>query len=170
MLDGDPDAQPDRAGAGLRVGQEGVLDDQRSRRQVRVPQRHLLVGVQDAADRAVADGVAADAPPAADGVLHHLLEVVRLPERVPAEARVVGVRLAQEPALDPAVHTQLQAPDPEPAALARDAGPRRRARARAWTPPSGPLVLHDWPCRAGRADRDARCEMRDGSAPDAANP
>ena len=95
-----------------------MLDDQRSRRQARVPQRHLLVGIQDAADRAVADGMAADSPAAADGVLHHLPEVVRLPERVPAEGGVVGVRLAQEPALDPAVHAQLQAPDPEPAAVA----------------------------------------------------
>jgi hypothetical protein len=100
----------------LRVGQEGVLDDQRPRRQARVPRRHPLVGVQDPADRAVPDGVAADPPAAADGVLHHLLEVVRLPERAPAERRVVGVRLTQEPAFDPAVHAHLQAPDPEPAA------------------------------------------------------
>ena len=95
-----------------------MLDDQRSRRQARVPQRHLLVGIQDPADRAVADGMAADPPAAADGVLHHLLEVVRLPERVPAEGGVVGVRLAQESALDPAVHAQLQAPDPKPVAAA----------------------------------------------------
>jgi hypothetical protein len=40
MLNGDPHAQPHGAGAGLRVGQEGVLDDQGPRRQARMPRRH----------------------------------------------------------------------------------------------------------------------------------
>ncbi len=83
-----------------------------------MPQHHLLVGVQDAADRAVANGVAADSPVAADGVLYYLLEVVGLPERVTAERGVAGVWLAQAAALGAAVHAQLQAPDPEPAAVA----------------------------------------------------
>lgn len=48
--------------ARARSGHQGSLGE------ARMPQRHPLVGIQDPVDRAVADGMAADPPAAADGV------------------------------------------------------------------------------------------------------
>src|SRR5579863_4416464 len=95
MLNRDRDAKPDGTRSLLLIGQESMLNHERSRFQARVFFDNPLVYIKQCTYRSITDGVRANPPTSTNCEVGYCVQIIRFPEQMSTVARVVQVWLVE---------------------------------------------------------------------------